>query len=72
MKSYSTEKQDRLLKIMQEAKGNSLDIYYVIYEEFLHNNETPSVLLPLILSFLVPLERMTARQKRFHSKLSKE
>lgn len=51
MKSYSTEKQDRLLKIMQEAKGNSLDIYYVIYEEFLHNNETPSVLLPLIFEF---------------------
>ena len=51
MKSYGTEKQDRLLKIIQEAKGNSLDIYYVIYEEFLRNDETPSVLLPLIFEF---------------------
>lgn len=52
MTSYSgIEKQERLLEIMQEAKGNSLDIYYVIYQEFLLNDEDPAALLRLIFDF---------------------
>lgn len=44
-------KRDKLLNLMQEAKGNSLDIYYVIYEEFLKNDESPSELLRDLLEF---------------------
>lgn len=51
MKSYSNEKTDRLLRTLQEAQGNSLDIYYVLCREFLFKDENPSVLLQLILEY---------------------
>lgn len=47
----NTELQDRLLKVMTEATGNSLDIYYVIYQEFLLPSERPSILLKTIFEY---------------------
>lgn len=51
MEPYSNEKQDKLLRNLQEARGNSLDIYYVLCQEFLLKDEKPSTLLQLILEF---------------------
>lgn len=42
---------EKLLKIIKEAQGNSLDIYYVLYEEHLKDNDNPSELLRLIMEF---------------------
>lgn len=44
-------KQEKLLKIIKEAQGNSLDIYYTLFEEYLKDDENPSELLRLIMEF---------------------
>lgn len=51
MKSINSGKHDKLLKLLHEASGNSLDIYYVIFEEYLNNSDNPPELLRLILEF---------------------
>lgn len=45
------EKQEKLLNIIKEAQGNSLDIYYVLFQEYLKDDENPSELLRLIMEF---------------------
>lgn len=47
----NSKKQEKLLKTMQEATGNSLDIYYVLFEEYLKSDENPSELLRLVMEF---------------------
>lgn len=51
----SEKTKERLLQLMQQAKGNELDIYYVIYDEFLRENEEAPALLPVIFEYSAPL-----------------
>lgn len=49
--SFIADKEKRLLQIMQDAKGNSLDVYFVIYQEYLLCSENPETFLRMILEF---------------------
>lgn len=49
--SNRAAKQEKLLEIMKEAKGNSLDIYYTLFEEFLKDDDEPWTLLRSIMEF---------------------
>lgn len=48
---FAIEKKQRLQQVMQGAKGNSLDIYCVIYKEYFLDNENPGVLFRTLLEF---------------------
>ena len=40
-----------LVQFLQEAKGNTLDVLYDVYERFLKDSENPQSLLPIIFEF---------------------
>lgn len=40
-----------LVQFLQEAKGNVLDVFYDVYEQFLKGSQAPQSLLPVIFEF---------------------
>ena len=45
------ENKIKLEKLMHEATGNPLDVYEVIYQEFLKNDDRPFELLRTVIEF---------------------
>ena len=66
--SFIADKEKRLLQIMQDAKGNSLDVYFVIYEEYLLCSENPETFLRMILEFPDKIDKLMVYQRKFPQK----
>lgn len=52
MKKENEILEDKLVKFLQDAKGNTLDIFYDVYEQFLKDSKSPQLLLPVIFEFV--------------------
>ena len=51
MNTENKNAERELVQFLQEAKGNVLDIFYDVYEQFLKDSQSPQSLLPIIFEF---------------------
>lgn len=51
MKKEIENTERKLVQFLQDAKGNVLDIFYDVYEQFLKDSKSPQSLLPIIFEF---------------------
>lgn len=41
----------KLVELLQESEGSTLDVFYAVYEQFLKDSASPQTLLPIIFEF---------------------
>ena len=51
MKAGNKIADNRLVEFLREAKGNAIDVFYDVYNEFLKDSSEPQTLLPVIFEF---------------------
>ena len=51
MKKENEILEDKLVEFLQDAEGNTLDVFYDVYEQFLKDSKSPQTFLPIIFQF---------------------
>lgn len=60
--------EDKLTKLLEAAKGNSTDIYYTVYEDFIKNGEQPWHNLQKIIEYAYDVGTDDKNSKRIDNK----
>ncbi len=72
MLKLKNDKRERLQKMLEETKGNTLDIYYVIYDEYLKNNADGNKFLEMICEIPNKLGENDTQSEKVSPSIEKE
>lgn len=61
MKKENERTEHKLVRFLKEAKGNVLDVFFDVYEQFLKDSTSPQSLLPVIFEYT---ERIGSREEK--------